>query len=303
MLVVMLTSGVALVAACGGFLGCEILMFRQQMVRNLSLLTQIIADNSIAGLEFNDSKAVGDTLAALRSDPHIMAAAVYAKDGEPFALYQRAGLGPKFKAPKVQPAGWEFKGNSLVLFQTIQSKVENVGTVYVESDLGELASRLREYVLIVLGVLAAACIVAFMLSSWLQRIISGPILHLVQTTRSISSNRNYSVRATKRSNDELGTLVDSFNEMLSQIQTRDAELEKAKAVLEQRVEERTAELAGANTALQRENQERKQAEEKLRRTEELYRRAIEGAEAVPYAYDYKTRTYQFIGEGIEKLIG
>jgi PAS domain S-box-containing protein len=302
-LVIMLTSGVALLLACLAFTTYEVLAFRRAMISNLSTLAEMVGNSSTAALDFNDPRTAEETLSSLKAGPNIIGAGIYNQAGEIFAEYDRPNDGHQFKAPPLRPPGSEFENGALVLTRSVVRQGEVIGTVYVESDLGALYSRLRQYVLIVLGVFLVASLVAFVLSSRLQRVVSVPILNLVQTARIIAQEKNYSMRALKQSQDELGTLVDAFNEMVSQVEFRDGELRKAKEGLEQRVQERTVQLANTNAALQQENLQRKQAEAALRRTEELYRRAIAGADAVPYAYDYKTRSYQFMGEGIERLTG
>jgi len=147
--------------------------------------------------------------------------------------------------PKFQKNTEYFSKDSLHLFRPILRDGENIGTVYVVSDLNALYSRLDNYALIAIGVFFASGLVAFLISSRLQRLISGPILNLVQTAHAVTSEKNYSVRATKQSDDELGVLIDAFNEMLKQIQERDAALQKSHLELEQRVKERTEEVVNS----------------------------------------------------------
>jgi PAS domain S-box-containing protein len=117
-----------------------------------------------------------------------------------------------------------------------------VGTIFVASDLTELRERLARYPVIVGQMLAAALLVALVLSAGLHRVISNPILHLAEVAKSVASDKNYSIRAKKQSDDELGRLIGVFNEMLGQIQQRDNDLQAAQDLLEQRVKERTEEL-------------------------------------------------------------
>jgi signal transduction histidine kinase len=112
------------------------------------------------------------------------------------------------------------------------------------------------------AVLLLATLAAYLISSWLQRIISGPILDLAKVARDVSEKKDYSRRASQKSNDEVGLLIDAFNEMLEQIQHRDSELVKAKGELEIRVQERTSELTNANEHLKDEIGEREKAEHK-----------------------------------------
>ena len=102
-----------------------------------------------------------------------------------------------------------------------------IGTLALMYDLGELYERLRLYGASVLGVLLASSLIAFLLSSRLQSVIATPISRLADVTTSVSESRDYSIRAEKLSGDELGVLVDAFNQMLESIQSRDIELRKA----------------------------------------------------------------------------
>ena len=120
-----------------------------------------------------------------------------------------------------------------------------MGTVYVQSDLGQINARLNRYAVIAAVVLLGSLLIAFILSLWLQRVISSPILHLARVAKTVSTEKNYSVRATHHSNDELGVLIQGFNEMLEQIQGRDEKLQKYGEQLEQEVSRRTAELVVA----------------------------------------------------------
>jgi PAS domain S-box-containing protein len=244
-LIVMLTSGVALLLACVAFSSYEVMTFRAAMVENLSTLTAIIGDNSSAALDFADPKAAKETLSALQAEPNIEAGCIYTAKGQVFAVYQRPGNGTAFEPPVVQLDNQYFSKDALVMFRPIVRDGETLGTVYVVSDLSALYSRLDRYILIAVGVLFASGLVAFLLSSWLGRLISGPILSLVQTTRAVTEEKNYSVRAVKHSDDELGVLIDGFNEMLRQIQERDAALQKTHIELEKRVAERTEEVVNS----------------------------------------------------------
>ncbi|HEV3272746.1 MAG TPA: CHASE sensor domain-containing protein [Candidatus Methylacidiphilales bacterium] len=244
-LIVMLTSGVALLLACGAFASYEVMTFRAAMVENLSTLAEIIGNNSSAALDFSDPKTAKETLAALHAEPNIVAACVYTAKGGVFAVYDRPNDGNAFIPPACQSNNTHFSKGSLELFRPIVRDGEALGTVYVVSDLNALYSRLGKYALIAVGVFFASGLVAFLLSSQLGRLISGPILSLVQTTHAVTVEKNYSVRAVKQSDDELGVLIDAFNEMLKQIQERDAALQKSHVELENRVKERTEEVVNS----------------------------------------------------------
>jgi PAS domain S-box-containing protein len=244
-LIVMLTCGVALLLACAAFSFYEVMTFRAAMVQNLSILAEIIGNNSSAALDFSDPKAATEALSALQAEPNIEGACIYTSKGEVFAVYDRAKDGKTFLPPVRQANNITFSKDSLVLFRPIVRDNENLGTVYVVSNLNALYARLDRYILIAVGVFLASGLIAFLLSSRLGRLISGPILSLVQTTHAVTVGKNYSVRAVKQSEDELGVLIDGFNEMLKQIQERDAALQKSHLDLEKRVKERTEEVVNS----------------------------------------------------------
>src|SRR5260221_10947454 len=261
-IVIMLTCSVALLLACTAFVVYEILTFRAEMTRNLSTLAEIIGNNSTAALDFNEEKAAAETLAALRAEPNIVAACIYAKNGKVFARYSRAGK-KEFLPPKMRFDGHEFKDDQLLLFKPVTFKGDRIGAVCLEADLHALSERLQEYGLIVAGVLLAASLVAFVLSSRLQRLISEPLLRLARTARAVAVEKDYSVRAQKQNEDEMGQLIDGFNDMLDQIQQRDRALQQAHDGLDLRVQQRTAELSKANEQLNLEFAERKRTEQRL----------------------------------------
>jgi len=244
-LIVMLTSGVALLLACTAFASYEVMTFRTAMVQNLSTLAEIIGNNTSAALDFSDPKAAKETLSALRVEPNIEVACIYTKSGEVFAVYERSTNEKVFIPSTLQVDNHYFSKDSLHLYRPIVRGDEVLGTVYVVSDLNALYSRLNLYALIAVGVFFASGLVAFLISSRLQRWISEPILSLVKTARAVTVERNYSVRAAKQNDDELGVLIDAFNEMLKQIQERDTDLQKSHVELEKRVKERTEEVVNS----------------------------------------------------------
>ncbi|MGD0651208.1 MAG: CHASE sensor domain-containing protein [Verrucomicrobiia bacterium] len=248
-LVIMLTSTVALVLACAGFVAYEVIAFRQTMTQNLTTLAQIIGDNSSGALDFNDPKAAQEILSALRAEPNITAACIYTKDGQRFATYRRADVLTDFSPLKMETDGHQFANGHLILCRHIMQKGDTVGSVYLQSDLRDLSVRLRKYISIVGIVLFTSTLAAFLLSSKLQRWLSGPILHLAKTARAVALEKNYALRAVKQSQDELGMLTDDFNEMLTQIQQQDAALQAANESLEIRVERRTRELESSLSLL------------------------------------------------------
>ena len=247
-LIMTLTSSVVLVLACAAFVTYDTVTFRRELVASVSVLAEAIGNNCAAAIDFNDPKTAEETLAALHANGSIISACVYSRNSNVFAAYQRDASSP-FVFPIRRDTGEEFSGGQLHLFRPVTQQGVLVGTIFVASDLKDISSRLMRYMEIVGWVFLASLLVAFLLSSKLQRLVSDPILHLAQVAHSVALEKNYSVRATKQSNDELGQLVDGFNEMLVQIQARDIALQTARGNLEKRVEERTRELENIHKQL------------------------------------------------------
>ena len=269
--VIMLTSTVALFLACAAFAAYEWFTFRAAMPLRLAALAEIVGNDSVAALESNDPKVANESLGALRLEPNIVAACVYTRDGRPFGTYQRADRPGSFSPPLAEAAGGHrYERDHLTLFRPVVRGGGRVGTVYIQSDLQALYARLKQYAPIVGGVLAVSWLVALLLSARLQRLVSEPILQLVNAARDVAVDQNYSIRAVKRGNDELGLLTDAFNTMLKHIEQRDAELRAAHESLEARVESRTTELSSANEMLKQQVAERERAEAALRQSEERF---------------------------------
>jgi signal transduction histidine kinase/CheY-like chemotaxis protein len=170
---------------------------------------------------------------------------MYSADGRLFATYLRAQPGEVFEAPDPRNDGSKFERNSLVLFKRITLDRQTLGTIYLQSDLDELQTRLKRFSGMVLLILLLASMAAFAVSSRLQQFISEPIAHIAETAKKISLQKDYTVRAVKQSEDELGQFTDTFNQMLSEIEHRDGELRRHRDSLEQQVELRTTELLAA----------------------------------------------------------
>lgn len=224
MLLTLLTSSIVLILAGAASITYQLIQIRQNLTYNLSTLAAVIGTNSTAALSFNDPKAGEETLAALAAYPHVIAAAIYTKEGRVFSTYVGKEVKGGFKPPPVEEGTSRFERNALILFRPIFMGDERVGTVYIRSDLEDLYSALKQYTVVTATLIVAASFVALLLASRFQRVVSEPISHLAKTAKAISVQKDYTIRAEKHGQDELGLLVQGFNEMLDEIQRRDTAL-------------------------------------------------------------------------------
>jgi signal transduction histidine kinase/DNA-binding response OmpR family regulator len=227
----------------------DVFTFRNSVAQNLAVLGDVLAGNSTAALTFRDADAARDVLRALRAEPNVTAACIYTADGKPFAKYVRDTKDSGFIPPSPLVEASHFKNGHLIQFRKIVLAGENVGTLYLESDLGRLNTRLRGYAFTFVLTLLVTFSMAFGLASRFQKPISQPVLSLVETTKAVSGRGDYSLRAEILNHDEFGLLAVEFNDMLQQVESRDLELQQHRENLEEQVALRTNELLATNTEL------------------------------------------------------
>jgi signal transduction histidine kinase/CheY-like chemotaxis protein len=249
-LIILITVSLALLLASGAVLAYDQMAARSEMRSDLEALAEMVGSNSTAALTFHDQQAAEDVLSSLQAKRHIVTASLYSANHKPLASYKSD---PRSAFPCQQDGSW-FEADKLIACESITLNQKPLGTVYIESDLAELRTRLIRFVWIILAILSATGIFVIGLSFRLNRSVYGPIVHLAIVARTISNQKNYAIRAVKQSNDELGQLIDVFNAMLSEIELRDAELLHHRDRLEQQVASRTFELVEAKERAELANQ-------------------------------------------------
>ena len=234
---VLVTTLVALIVALAAVIGYDLSAYHRILVSDMTTQAELLGRTIAPALAFDDARVAKENLSLLRFRPLVSSAAVYNARGALFATYARADDPRAF--PKLPgPDSARVDARDLVVFKRIVSDGEILGTVYLRADY-ELFDRVYDYLGIAAVVLFAAMLVALLMSSWMQNIVTRPILAIAQVAREVVGQRDYSRRAVKMSADEVGTLVDSFNDMLTEIDRRTRELEASNAKLAQEAEERS----------------------------------------------------------------
>jgi len=229
--VILSGSVIVLLVTAVAFVSLEAINFRAQLVRSLSTLATVIADNSAAPLAFDNAEVAEDILDALIAEPDIEAAAVYDGAGNLFARYPASLRDDQLPA---RPAGegHEFKDGALVIFKPVLQEQKAIGTLYLQSSLRGLYTQFWLYTIIVIAVLLGTLALAFVSAVLLQRRISEPILALTQAAELVTQRGDYSVRAAKLTEDELGSLTDAFNRMLAETQENQQRLAQQARLLD-----------------------------------------------------------------------
>jgi len=246
--IVMLAVAAALLVAAVAAMTYQYYSLRDGMEREFTMLTEMIGENSTAALTFEDYHSAQQLLQSVRTHPAVVAGGIYSSRGVLVAHYLRSDTDEEIPARLVyQPSG--FHNGKLRWRSSVILDGEVIGTVYLSGDPRILNRGITRTLTTLLMAAAVAALVAFLTSCRLERLISDPVVHLVQTAKAVAVLQNYAIRAHRNSDDELGTLVDGFNAMLAQIQQRDYELECHRERLEVEIEARTSELRAVNSQL------------------------------------------------------
>jgi two-component system, sensor histidine kinase and response regulator len=247
------TSAVTLIAACSVFAGYDYVNQRSRLVRDVTMLADIVGTNSTAAISFGDASAATETLRATSVNEHILAARLFARDGTLLATYLRPGISPRRESPADIAPGLDavarFEGDRLRIVRPIALHGGTIGSIEVESDTTEIWTRLARFGVLTGITLVGAFAIAFGLTRITARLIFTPITKLIEVTRVVRNSGRYDVRAEAGDDDEIGELIAQFNAMLSDVQKRDQQLLLQQDDLERSVSARTAELQTSNVEL------------------------------------------------------
>ena len=239
--IIAFTTVTAMVLASAAIVAYQILSFRDFMVSELETTADVIGATSAAAIRFRVPRDAETTLSSLRAKRHVKSAMLLTPGGELFASYARDGEPPEPPAMRLAE-GIAFTRSDVISLQHIYHDEDFLGSIQIKSDLDIFYDQLEQSIVTTFVIIVTCSFLALFVSLKILRTVSRPVVTLVETAVQVSQSQDYSLRAEKFSDDDLGALTEEFNDMLRLIQQRDEELE-------QRVEERTAELSTANDML------------------------------------------------------
>jgi PAS domain S-box-containing protein len=227
--VMMLTAALALGFACVAFIVYEVQRFRRSERESMMTLARVTADSCAALLAFSNKREGTNALSMLSAESHVLAAALYDNSGALFAVYRAPASQPIASTP---PSDGLYRADShWDFYYPVRDRGERDGTVLLRWNLEPMYGALWFYTGIAGLVLLGSLVLAYFLGGRLQKTIAEPILGLAETAKAVAVRNDYSVRAQKFSEDELGMLTTAFNQMLSEIQRNESALRDSQAVL------------------------------------------------------------------------
>ena len=237
-LAMLATTLAALVVAAAAMLYQDLRLYERTLLDDIATQAEILGRASAAALTFQDSRAANENLAVLKAKPVIRAAALYNAKGVLFATYVREEGHENAEIPRAADAeGLRMEGDTAILFKRLSGASGPLGTLYMKAEY-DVAAHVKSYLGILGLMLLGALAVALLVSSWLQSTVTKPILAMRDVARQVVETRDFSLRASKTTDDEIGYLADAFNRMLAEIEQRKSALEQSNATLAQQVAER-----------------------------------------------------------------
>ncbi|HQV22166.1 MAG: response regulator [Moraxellaceae bacterium] len=257
--ILVLSASVALFLAWLAFAATSIVKLHQETNQRLSTLAQITAFNSQVALTFDDAKETTNVLSSLKSDSTVVFACVTRASGEVFAQWRsESEVAKKALCDNQADNRNQWFTRQLHLKEPIMLDGELIGELLIDADLTPVWKNLFAYFVILACFLWLALVVVAVLGLRLGRHLTEPILQLAATAETVSETKNYALRAMGSGTDEIGHLVDRFNEMLIQIEQRDVELKNHRQDLEKLIAQRTRELSLAKEAAEAANKAKSQ---------------------------------------------
>lgn len=255
--IIILTSCLVLILTGAAIVFFDYYKFKKSHINELKILSEVISDNSVAAIDFNDSSTATEILLMLRAVPHVDRAALYTSDGTVLAIYQRDNSPTNWTPPNVSDPEPEFVDQYLSFFNPIEAGDRKIGHLFLRADLATEKAQWNRYLIILVGVMLISLFIALYIGAKLQNTITRPVMKLVHAATNVTKDKDYSIRVDEQGAKEIQELVFAFNTMLDRIAQRESERDHAEYELKQHrdhledlIQERTAELEASNKELE-----------------------------------------------------
>ncbi|MEO7496822.1 MAG: response regulator [Massilia sp.] len=253
-----LSTGTALTFVFLAFAVTSVLNHRKDEGMQLSSFAGVIGTNSVDALVFNNRALAQATLAALKAKEEISTAALFDRNGAMFARYQARGDEGGAPLPPIGLSdealadanlqGSSFWSTRMRLYRPVTGNDHQIGVVMIEADLTNMWLDILKSLGVIAAAMGGSLTVSLLLAGRFKRSIADPVTKLINAAQKVSASQNYTLRISHQRTDELGTLIDSFNDMLAQIEGRGAALTHHRDELERQVSVRTEQLEKAKNA-------------------------------------------------------
>lgn len=270
-LIVLITSGVLIAVLVAVVTVEKTLSYRSKALNSSKALAAIIGENSTAALSFRDDVTAKEILSALKAEEDILEAALYNSKDSIFSHYVHSGHWStdstlwfaKTYTNATLKADITFNAPWFTTVHDIQLGDKVIGYIVLRVDLSSLNKQLHYFAVFMTSFSLLLLALATVVCMRLNQAVLGPVSQLADTMGKVSETQNYEVSVSKRYDDEIGVLVDGFNNMLVGIGKRDDELSAYRNDLQNLVSLRTTELEAANDQLKHEIEERKEVQKRL----------------------------------------
>jgi signal transduction histidine kinase/ActR/RegA family two-component response regulator/HAMP domain-containing protein len=228
MATMLLTSAAAIVLTCSALILYELITSRDETLEQIATLARIVSANSTAALAFRDEQDAQEVLGTLRTEPSIVAAALYDEHGKMLAAYAASGSSGELYPQRLGPDGYRFSAGRLEGFEAVSERPDRrLGTLYIHADTSALYARFWLWGAIAAVAMIAALLLAYFLSRIFQARISQPVLALAETASAVSERGDFSVRAPAVGEGEFEVLTTAFNQMLAHIESQNDALRES----------------------------------------------------------------------------
>jgi PAS domain S-box-containing protein len=231
MSIIMVVSLAAMLTAGTTLVGYQMIVIRQRIVHDLMSQARLLEQSCVAPLTFDYAEDGDEALKTLQEKPSVQLACVFRSNGSVFAIYRRDNYIPG-RLPKAESDGYRYEEGSLLVYRQVHIEGELLGTIFLRSDLREMTEFVEQTLIAMPISILAAFVLAYLLANRMQRLISNPVIALTRIAREVTEQKDYSLRAEKQSEDELGVLTTSFNSMLAQVQGQDTALRQSRENLQ-----------------------------------------------------------------------